>query len=232
MKELGVLGVTCGGADALEREEVLECVRRRLRAHVRLAVQQAVVVYPSDDETLRDLQRVGFRKGDGMVWGDSQCLADSLLQLLQEYGVLSRAISEKERKAACAENRRRLNEHRDPALRPRKRCAFTGVDKGEDPRAYLQHDVHAEPTVEFFLEWFCEAGKRTGELPAGGITLTVFARFDSVIGGRSVERICERGEPGASNDVLRLDLYNLTGDGISGYHYDPLFRREGVVALD
>ena len=60
----------------------------------------------------------------------------------------------------------------------------------------------------------------------------MFARFDSVIGGRSVERICERGEPGASNDVLRLDLYNLTGDGISGYHYDPLFRREGVVALD
>jgi hypothetical protein len=227
-----MLGVRCGDVDAFEREEVLECVQRRLRAHVRLSVQNAAVVYPSDDETLRDLERLGFRKGDGKVWGDSQCLADSLLQLLQEYGVLSMAISDKERKDACAENRRRLNVHLDLALRPRARCAFTGVDMGEDPWAYLQHDVHAEPTVEFFLEWFGEAGKRTGELPAGGIKLMVFSRFDSALGGRSVLRICERGEPGASNDVLHLDLYNLTGEGISGYHYDPFFRRGDVVALD
>ena len=60
----------------------------------------------------------------------------------------------------------------------------------------------------------------------------VFSRFDSELGGRSVKRICERDEPGAPNDVLHLDLYNLTGDGISGYHYDPLFRRGDVIALE
>ena len=232
VKELVGLGVACGGADALEREEVLECVQRRLRAHMRLAVQNAAVVARSDEETLADLEALGYERRHGEVWGDSQCLADSLLQLLQACGVLSRDISDEERKEACAANRRHLNEHSDHALRPRRRCAFTSADLGEDPRAFLQHDVHEEPTVLFFLEWFAERGKRTGDLPAGGITLTVFSRFDSAIGGRSVERICERGALGAPGDVLPFDLYNLTGDGVSGYHYDPLLRRGDVVLLD
>ena len=166
------------------------------------------------------------------MWDDSQCLADSLLQLLQEYGVLSGDISKAERKDACAENRRRLNGQDNHDLRPRRRCAFTNADLGEDERAYLQHDVHAESTMEFFLEWFAARAQKTGDLPAGGIVLTVFSRFDSEIGGRSSERICERGAPGAADGVLRFDLYNLTGDGVSGYHYDPLFRRGNVVVLD
>jgi hypothetical protein len=154
------LGVTPGCADALERDEVLKCVQGRLRAHVRLAVQNAAVVARSDGETQMDLRRLGYEPGHGEVWDDSQCLADSLLQLLKEYGVLSGDISEAERKDACAENRRRLNGHGNHALRPRRRCAFTNADLGEDARAYLQHDVHAEPTVEFFLEWFADAEDR------------------------------------------------------------------------
>jgi len=178
------------------------------------------------------LRLFGYENGHGNVWGDNQCLADSLLQLLQREGVLVGNISDRERKEACAENRCRLIAHEDPDVRPRNRCAATGTDRGEDPRAYLQHDVHAEPTIWFFLEWFASKGKVLCDLPRGGIRLTVFSRFDSAIGGRSVVQVCGREGPTGREGVLRLNLYNLTGSGSSGFHYDPLFVPAGVVVLD
>ena len=230
MRGLGVLQVH---SDACERDDVMECMRACLRAHVRYAaICTKAVVAPSDTDTLAELRLLGYESGHGEVWDDSQCLADSLLQLLRREGVLAGNISERERKEACAENRRRLIAHEDPAVRPRNRCAATGTDKGEDPRAYLQHDVHAEPTILFFLEWFAPKGKVLCELPRGGVRLTVFSRFDSAIGGRSVVQVCGRDGPQGLDGVLRLNLYNLTGSGISGFHYDPLFVSAGVVEVD
>ena len=89
-----------------------------------------------------------------------------------------------------------------------------------------QHDVHAEPTVWFLLDWFRAKGKLLQELPHGGIFLTVFSRFDSVVGGRPVRFICARDVldgSAASDGQLRLNLYCVSGSGSSGYHYDPLF---------
>jgi hypothetical protein len=166
-----------------------------------------------------------------MQYSANQCLADSLLQLLQRAGVLSIHISEAERVHACAENRRRLVSHEVVALRPRRRCAATNVDEGEDPLAYLQHDVHAEPTVHFFLEWFRVKGKVLRELPVGGIRLTVFSRFDSAVGGRPVVQICERDVSQAPDRMVRMSVYNLSGSGSAGYHYDPLFTTDRVVAV-
>jgi len=230
LRGLGVLQVH---SDACERDDVMECMRSCLRAHVRFAaICTKTVVAPSDTETQTELRLLGYEIGHGKIWGDSQCLADSLLQLLQREGVLAGDISDPERKEACAENRRRLIAHEDPAVRPRNRCAATGTDRGEDPRAYLQHDVHAEPTIWFFLEWFALKGKVLCDLPRGGICLTVFSRFDSAIGGRAVVQVCGRERPQGRDGVLRLNLYNLTGSGNSGFHYDPLFVSAGVAALD
>jgi len=245
-KNLHRLGVSNVYTEACDSDDVMECIRACLRAHVRLAANctQAVVA-DSDMETIARLSTLGYEYGRGCVWTDrqrrddellrfstNQCLADSLLQLLQRQGILSNDISVAERIEACAENRRRLASHADPVLRPRVRDAATGADRGEDPYAYLQHDVHAEPTVLFFLEWFGAKGKVLRELPSGGIRVTVFSRFDSVIGGRPVVQICERDASQAPHDMLRMNLYNLTGDGASGYHYDPLFATDRVVIDD
>jgi hypothetical protein len=47
-----------------------------------------------------------------------------------------------------------------------------------------------------------------------------------------VVQVCGRDGPQGLDGVLRLNLYNLTGSGISGFHYDPLFVSAGVVELD
>jgi ATP-dependent DNA helicase PIF1 len=232
VKNMRRLGVRKTDANALGREDVLEEVRGRVRAHVRLADQNKAVVAPSDAATLAELKFLGYDHGRGEVFEDSQCLADSLLQLLQKAGVLSGDISWPDREEACAENRRRLIAHADPAVRPRNRCVARGIDLGEDPGAYLQHDVHAEPTVWLFLERFGAQGKVLRELPAGGIRLTVFSRFDSAIGGRPVVQICERDVPEAPAGMLRMSLYNLTGTRSTGFHYDPLFASGNVVELE
>jgi hypothetical protein len=249
VRNLRSLGVSSSYSAVCESEDVMDCLRACLRAHTRLAAichnDPVVASAPSDVETLAHLRTSGYEPGRGMVWTDeyvrghplmqysaNQCLADSLLQLLQRAGVLSMLISEAERIQACAENRRRLVSHGDVALRPRRRCAATGVDEGEDPLAYLQHDVHAEPTVHFFLEWFRVRGKVLRELPVGGVRLTVFSRFDSAVGGRPVVQICERDVSEAPGSMLRMSLYNLSGTGSVGYHYDPLFATDRVVVVD
>jgi hypothetical protein len=248
VRNLRSLGVSSSYSAVCESEDVMDCLRACLRAHTRLAAichnDPVVASAPSDVETLAHLRTLGYEPGRGMVWTDkyvrghplmqysaNQCLADSLLQLLQRAGVLNRHISEAERIHSCAENRRRLLSHEDVALRPRRRCAATGVDEGEDPLAYLQHDVHAEPTVYFFLEWFRVKGKVLRELPVGGIRLTVFSRFDSAVGGRPVVQICERDVSEAPESMVRMSLYNLSGTGSGGYHYDPLFATDRVVAV-
>jgi hypothetical protein len=76
----------------------------------------------------------------------------------------------------------------------------------------------------------CE-GQVLRELPVGGIRLTVFSRFDSAVGGRPVVQICERDVSEAPESMVRMSLYNLSGTGSGGYHYDPLFATDRVVAV-
>ena len=115
-------------------------------------------------------------------------------------------------------------------LRPRERDSFTNADVGLNPRAYLQHDVHAEPTVRFFMEWFAERGKKRADLPAAGICLSVRSRFDGAVLPIARSVICARG--GAVGEPLDFALYNSTGTGTGGFHYDPLFRERGATVID
>ena len=215
------------GEDALMEEDVLEHVRKVLRAHVRLSAQNAALTFPSDADRLRELAAVGLTVGRGEIFHDdngdpaNQCLADSLLQLLIRGGFLSSDIQYEDRRAACAENRRLLvvgGGH----LQPRDRNAFTGEDAGANPRAFLQHDLHAAPSVRFFMQWFGDRGQVVRDLPAAGFVLTVRSRFDSEDLPADRQEICVGVGSGVGGAVM-LDLYNLTGDGVSGTHYDPLF---------
>ena len=61
-------------------------------------------------------------------------------------------------------------------------------------------------------------------LPDAGIHLTVYLRFDSVVIPAATCKICEKvGSAGGEGEALELALFNATGDGFSGYHYDPMF---------
>ena len=144
-------------------------------------------------------------------------MADSLLQLLIAHGVLASDITEEERNTACEANRHELVHSTLPRRRPRD---LRGRD---DPMAFLEHDRHAEASVKFFLRWF--AGRCVQELPDGGIELTVYSRFDSDTLPAATTRICRRSGAGRADPALQLCLYNTTGGGISGFHYDPLLRR-------
>ena len=122
---------------------------------------------------------------------------------------------------ACFENRRRLV--LDPRFHPRdasgRRCEG----------AFLFHDKHAEPTILFFMERF--ACRRC--LPRSGIEIVVHARSDSATLPRSTTRVCE-GLSELRGDPVQLHLFNWTGLGWSGYHYDPLVRvsASAIVAID
>ena len=150
------------------------------------------------------------------------------MQLLIRYGFLSDTITIREREAACAENRRRFCEG-PAALRPRRRDAFTGEDLGEDPCAFLQHDIHAEPSITFFLSWFDELGKKLRDLPTRGVVLAVRSRFDSEVLPADRLEVCV-GVGAGVGGAAEFQLYNLTGEGFAGTHYDPLF--PGAVSLD
>jgi hypothetical protein len=215
-------------ADLVFDGQALACVRRRLRAHVRLASQQADLACKSDQENLWELEGSGLVKGCGEVFGENNCCADSLLQLLMWHGILSAAISKEQRQEACAGNRSALNVS-DPALglRPRRRDAFSGSGLRcvleEDAGAFLQHDVHTGPTICFFMEWFEARGQKLRDLPDAGIRWQVRSRFDSDVLPPDTGMVCERSGGHVEESALLFQLYNLTGDGISGSHYDPLF---------
>ena len=189
----------------------------------RTAVVQAsqdVVVRTTDEEALHALRAQGWSKGVGQVWGENDCLADSLLQLLQLHEILSGdcadgSLSDAARKDACVENRKALCGNR--RLRPRR------ANGQPDYGAFLQHDLHAAPTIEFFISRF---GVKRG-VPSGGIDILVHTRSDAYVGGNiASRRVCE-GLSHRVGPALELHLFNWTGQGFSGYHYDPLMRSVG-----
>ena len=183
----------------------------------RLALVQETAVInvgTTDEEKLHELEQQGWARRDGEAWGSNDCLADSLLQLLFEnMVVLLPSVSDEElrkvRRDACRENRLLLRA--SDGLHP---CDTSGRP---DPGAYLQHDRHAHATVQFFLNRF-----GLGEsLPRAGICLVVHSRMDSDQIPPATRTICE-GVSDLPGPPLRLHLFNWTGRGWSGFHYDPL----------
>ncbi len=190
-----------------------------LRRFLRLAVANRNVTVLSDQARQAELRTVfHLVRGQGRVYGRSDCLADSLLQLLAAKDFLP-TFTVSARNEACRRNRMALCTHANADLRPKLRDPNTNAVLSEDGGAFLQHDIHAEATVQFFMRHF--AAKVLRALPECGLRVRVFTRMDSETIPPSTVDICrcseQRGQP------VDLDLYNLTGEEAAGYHYDPMF---------
>jgi hypothetical protein len=130
---------------------LLEFVHDVVRRHVRLAHAQAAVKHITDEEKEADLCRQGFRVGVGEVWRANNCLADSLLQLMQEHKVIA-SCHKNDRKAACAALREELtNLPEESLLRPMQRDPVNSCPLALDDRAFLQSNVHGECILIFFF---------------------------------------------------------------------------------
>ena len=201
--------------DAEFWNSITASVRSTLRRFFMLADQNAVVVHSSDARRRSDLECSGFLFGRASGDGNN-CLADSLLQLLVHHGFLVDSITDDDRLTACAASRRALCG--DPGLCPRD------LRGRPAERAYLEHDRHAGPTIDFFMSWFHTSAVRP--LPAAGLRLVVFTRFDR--GGVFAETVL-LAQPGAMGVPDVLHMYNSSGAGIWGFHYDPLFLCDPAV---
>ena len=192
------------------------------------AEANADVVVPSNAERLEQLRHEGYEVRRGEVWGENNCLADSLLQLLVWHGIVDERVNvspEVDRRDACAACRTHLCKlPEDRNLFPRN------ADETRNDEAYLEKDRHAEAVVRFFCDHFRSMDMLRQELPAAGIRLEVRTRFDAIEAARIAEaiesttRICSSAS-GADGQPLRFVLFCHAGERLrssDGYHFDPL----------
>ena len=213
-------------------EVAFGCVSETVRRFLVLA-ESAVnvpVAFPTDVARVEQLRAEGWELRKGEVWAREDglprgdCLADSLLQLLIVHGILPEALNANfavGRDMACAAVRAHLCQHADADLRPRNPA---GV---EDPEAYLEHYRHAAEILSFFLARF--ERRRLRDLPEGGVTLLVKTRYDSLPGYVVSQTVCAGRAGAVPGGPLEFALFNWTGGGCTGYHYDLLVRSAGVV---
>jgi hypothetical protein len=209
--ELQELRVTWDCEACLFLDHVKHLLQELLFALFRVVDAQAPVSDVTNDERLAELEARGFTKRNGQVWGENDCLADSLLQLLISSNVVPEGV---DRELACKQNR--WNLERQPALVPRTRSGR------KDLGGMLQHHRHATATLHFFLDWFsCDLLS----FPVSGVRLSVHARYDGDVCS-DVDVYCEGVGEGAGGPLL-FDVFNTTGADYAGFHYDPLVHVDG-----
>ena len=186
-------------------------------------------------ETITDARRraqldasgSGKKVGVGEVHFSNACLADSLLQTLAVKHILPRSLLEgtaaakARRSQACIDARQHLVDHEDYTLHPRVRDDNgVVVDFHVDhDNAYLEHNTHSEALIMFFLDFF----RPTHAIQPCGFKLVVYARFDSDVLPPD-EHVFGVGEEVPHREApVVLELYNNTGTGFTGFHYDPVF---------
>ena len=172
----------------------------------------------SDEQAIARLRDRGYERRFGKLWGRNNCLADSLLQLLVIHRVIhdDQADGELWRRDACIANRNHLCAN--PVLHPRDRSGR------QDAGAYLQHHVHARPTLKFFLDATqCPAFRVRDGVTDAGIVLVVHTRYDEdVLAAGIIDRTTHLDRVGATDAPLEFHLFCHTGEDVHGFHYDPL----------
>jgi hypothetical protein len=209
--ELQELRVTWDCEACLFLDHVKHLLQELLFALFRVVDAQAPVSDVTNEERLSDLEARGFTKRNGQVWGENDCLADSLLQLLISSNVVPEGV---DRELACKQNR--WNLERQPALVPRTRSGR------KDLGGMLQHHRHATATLRFFLDWFSSDLR---SFPVSGVRLSVHARYDGDVCS-DVDVYCE-GVGECAGGPLLFDVFNTTGADYAGFHYDPLVHVDG-----
>jgi hypothetical protein len=205
----------CPPAPGIYNAIVCECVF----AATRLIGQQHAAILTtsvSDQEKQEEFLSSGWLWSEAAAWGENDCLADSLLQLLQLHGLVLAGpegvgeASARERAEACSAARQHLL--RSPSLMPRNPYGRAQWD------AYLQHHRHAAALVEFVIERY-PPGR--AQIPPGGLALVVHARYDTPhVPPDSV--LLRAGGPRQQAPPMEMHVFNWTGAGLAGYHYDVL----------
>ena len=203
-----------------------EVTKTYVQRFTRLVWNNYEVKAQTDAARKAELIQSGRRIGIGKVHGNNDCCADSLLQLLAHHAFVPVALkadtrsSINGRKEACSACRAALVSHENERLHPRARLDNGTVNlqatDEEHNGAYLQHDVHAEFVVRFFLEYFSSSTP----VEPRGITVVVYTRWDSELLPPSEVTF---GRVGEAEPTLRLEMFNNTGHGNVGVHYDPVF---------
>jgi hypothetical protein len=154
----------------------------------------------TDEEHLAALVQQGYTHVEAS--GDeNNCLIHSLAICLSRLGLMEMPQNRRE---ACQTVRENLI--RTPGLHPL-------TSSGHKCRtAYLEHGVHAEAIVRHLL-----AGQAQ---PDQGLELFVHARYDE-LDGAPPDRLLIGGSADAESRHA-VHLYNFTGLGTSGFHYDAL----------
>ena len=170
----------------------------------------------TDKAALEELERQGFTKGRGRVWGQNNCLLDTLLQLLIRHGYLAgmREVDRREQCRAC-----RSMFIRNEALHPRDSSGARA------PGAYLQHHIHGSAAVAHFMAK-CAALK---PIPVEtGLVLRVHARLPHL---GDTFRLCAPGGLSIEEPGPTIHAYCFSGGGLAGFHYDPLFAADEVAVV-
>ena len=210
--------------------DLFHAVHDVVRRHIRLAHAHSAVKHLTDEQKEAVLRRQGLTVGVGEVWGANNCLADSLLQLMQEHEVIA-CCHKNDRKAACAALREELtNLPEESPLRPMQRDPVNSCPLVLDDRAFLQSNVHGEYILKFFLRYFDARGMLIRHLPSAGVHISVCSRFDSDVLPVESTDVCHAEVVDVDGEPLDFKLFNRTGEGVSGYHYDPIIvtRREAA----
>ena len=217
--------------EVLFGEDLLDAVFQIVRRHMRAAGAHRADLHMTDAEMRAKLCREGLHVGLGKIWNSNNCLSDSLLQLLREAGFVDASVDADARKEACLELRRRLVDlPEDSPLRPRCRDPMLNTDLGLDNEAFLQPDVHGQFILEFFMEHFHRKGLARGALPSTGVKIEVRSRFDSETIVPAYNVVCRGTDSRPGAKPMEFLLYNTTNEGISGTHFDPIFRSPAVAS--
>ena len=129
-----------------------------------------------------------------------------------DRGVLRSAITLEERRLGCAAFRAFLVAHPDERLRPRD------LRGAVESCAYLEAELHAEPCLVFLADYFGVQAP----WPAAGVQVTVFTRFDSDDRPPLTLRLLRGLGSAGESAPLEMHLYNSSGRGEWGFHYDPM----------
>ena len=181
---------------------VVRCVRQN---------SELVSNIASTDQThLKTLADLGLHLVPSLPNGNN-CLIDSLISALSRAGLIDSTSQPGFDRISEGRQLREFLQAK-PDLYPRT------VEGRKDPNAFLEHHLHAEPIVKELLH------KYSMSALGYSVQVRVHARYDT---DRSPPDLVEFDahepfmglHPGAA---ITLQLFNWTGDGLDGFHYDAL----------
>ena len=138
--------------------ETTDCVEEYVSRFCQLVQNNKDVPLTTDSARRDQLLTQGKRIGVGLVHGNNDCCADSLLQCLAFQGLVQKKLCDKSteavqlRKKACVACRQHLIWHADVRLHPVQRTdvgTIADATDAEHHAAYLQHDTQGEAIVRF-----------------------------------------------------------------------------------